>query len=50
MINLIANLSSKKVAERAGYTFEGVERHGHYDRQNGKFVDINVFSKLSSEI
>ena len=48
--NDVANLSSKKVAERAGYTFEGVERHGHYDRQNGKFVDINVFSKLSSEI
>ena len=48
--NDVENLSSKKVAERAGYTFEGVERHGHYDRQNGKFVDINVFSKLRSEI
>ncbi len=48
--NDVDNIPSKRVAERAGYTFEGIERHGHYDRKNDKFVDINVFSKLRSEI
>lgn len=48
--NDVDNIPSKKVAEKAGFTFEGIERHGHYDQQNDKFVDINVFSKLRDEI
>lgn len=41
------NLKSKGVAERLGFTFEGVRRHGWYNDE--KFVDIAVYSLLAEE-
>lgn len=47
--NEVTNVSSKKVAERLGYLFEGVERKGHFCVATKEFVDINVFSKIKGE-
>lgn len=41
------NLKSKGVAERLGFTFEGLRRQGWYN--NEKFVDIAVYSLLAQE-
>lgn len=41
------NLKSKGVADRLGFTFEGVRRHGWYN--DGGFVDIAVYSLLADE-
>lgn len=47
--NDVENINSKRVAERLGYVFEGVERHARYSEYLKKFVDTNVFSKLKGE-
>ena len=47
--NVTENIKSKHVAERAGYCFEGVQRHGSYSSVLKKFRDVNVFSKISEQ-
>jgi ribosomal-protein-serine acetyltransferase len=41
------NLKSKAVAERLGFTFEGLRRDGWRDEDG--FVDIAVYSMLARE-
>ncbi len=43
----LGNLKSKGVAERLGFTFEGVRRHGWLS--DGEFVDIDVYSMLAED-
>ncbi len=43
----LGNLKSKGVAERLGFVFEGVRRHGWFN--DGKYVDIAVYSLLANE-
>ncbi|HEX6290959.1 MAG TPA: GNAT family protein [Herpetosiphonaceae bacterium] len=43
----VGNVRSRAVAERLGFTFEGIRRHGWVNR--GQFVDIAVYSLLASD-
>jgi ribosomal-protein-serine acetyltransferase len=42
-----ANLNSKRMAERLGFTFEGIRRDGWQTK--GEFVDIGVYSMLAAD-
>jgi ribosomal-protein-serine acetyltransferase len=42
-----ANLKSKRMAERLGFTFEGIRRDGWQTK--GEFVDIGVYSMLAAD-
>ncbi|MCL1942740.1 MAG: GNAT family N-acetyltransferase [Candidatus Azobacteroides sp.] len=41
------NIKSRRVPERLGFSFEGIEREGEY--LNGGFIDLAVYSLLKSE-
>lgn len=43
------NLKSNAVAERSGFTFEGVERESEL-LATGRYVDMNVYSLLSKDL
>lgn len=47
--NDVNNVKSRKVAEKAGFRFEGCQRHGAWSKYMKKFVDLNVFSKLRND-
>ena len=42
-----SNLKSNRLAERLGFTFEGIRRDGW--RSKGEFVDIAVYSMLAAD-
>ncbi len=44
-----ANLKSAKVAENAGYRFEGIRRQGEYLEEWDDFGDVKIYSKLKGE-
>lgn len=44
----VANYSSKKIPQRLGFTFEGIEREGELLSGN-TFTDLEVYSLLKSE-
>ena len=46
----VLNLKSAKIPQRLGYTHEGILRQELYSEPNNRFRDINVFSKLKSDI
>lgn len=48
--NEVKNIKSKHVAEKSGYQFEGIQRHGRYNSCLKRFMDVNVFSKLKSDL
>jgi ribosomal-protein-serine acetyltransferase len=41
------NIKSRRIPERLGFSFEGIEREGEY--LNGGFIDLAVYSLLKSE-
>ncbi|MEC0239954.1 GNAT family protein [Paenibacillus dokdonensis] len=41
------NVNSIKVLQKLNFTFEGTLRQ--YERVNGKFIDINIYSKLKTD-
>ena len=45
----VGNTPSKKVPQRLGFTFEGIERHGEL-LTGGKFTDLEVYSRLKNEL
>lgn len=47
--NDVKNIKSRKVAEKAGFQFEGCQRHGAWSKYLKEFTDINVFSKLRKD-
>ena len=47
--NDIKNMRSAHVAERCGYTFEGIMRQDAWDEVHKCFRDTNIFSKLKSD-
>lgn len=44
------NVASKKVAENAGFTREGVLRSSHYNRRLGRRIDFVMYSLLPDEL
>ena len=44
------NLKSANVSKNAGYLLEGVLREYELDQKTGKFRDVNLWSKLKSEL
>jgi RimJ/RimL family protein N-acetyltransferase len=44
------NAASLRVAEKAGFTFEGVLRSAHVDARDGRRVDHAVYSLLRDEL
>jgi RimJ/RimL family protein N-acetyltransferase len=45
----IANLPSQRVAERAGFVREGVERSSRFSPRQGRRVDFVVYSRLPGD-
>ena len=46
----VLNVSSQRVAEKAGFTREGVLRSMHYNARQGRRVDFVLFSLLPGEL
>jgi ribosomal-protein-serine acetyltransferase len=45
----VGNIPSKRVAQRLGFVFEGIERQGEWLTE-GFFTDVEVYSKLKSDL
>lgn len=43
----VGNQASKKIPERLGFTFEGIERCGEFHKNN--YLDLSVYSLLKSD-
>lgn len=46
----VLNIKSAKIPQRLGYIHEGILRQELFSEPNNRFRDINVFSKLKSDI
>ena len=46
----IENIPSRRVAEKAGYTFEGVLRSAHWNARIGRRQDWALYSLLPGEL
>jgi RimJ/RimL family protein N-acetyltransferase len=44
------NIPSQRVAERAGFVREGIERSARYSARQGRRVDFVVYSRLPSDV
>lgn len=44
----VENISSKKIPQKLGFTFEGIERQGEL-LSSGLYTDLEIYSKLKSE-